>query len=106
MLVISYIIFSNYSTGHITEKIELKAENCREKAMKNLNDIKSPLAIAYSIKGLYFYPSVYPNASIEMYINKFAQQLLEHFNVTSEEGWYWYEDYMTYTNNVLAEAMI
>lgn len=105
-LLITYIIFSSYRAGHNTEQIVLKAENYQKKAMKNLKDIKSAHAIAYTIKGLYFYHSVYPNAFIDMYINKFAQQFLERFNVNSEEGWYWYEDYMTYANNVLPEAIM
>jgi glycosyltransferase involved in cell wall biosynthesis len=95
--------------GHkniLPSNLVFKAENCWKKAIKNLNDIASPRAIAYAIKGLYFYHSVYPNALIEMYINTFAQQLLEHFNVNSEEDWHWYEDYMTYANNVLPEAMM
>ena len=95
--------------GHkniLPSNLVLKAENCWQKAVKNLKNITSPRAIAYAIKGLYFYHSVYPNALIEVHINTFAQQLLKHFQVNSEEDWHWYEDYMTYANNVLPEAMM
>lgn len=84
----------------------LRAKICWEKAIKNLSDITSPRAIAYAIKGLYFYHSKYPNEFVEIHINKFAQLLLNHFNINSEEDWHWYEDYMTYANNVLPEAMM
>jgi glycosyltransferase involved in cell wall biosynthesis len=90
----------------LPENLVIKAKSCWEKAIKNLDDIRSPRAIAYAIKGLYFYYTMHPNAFIEMHINKYAQQLLEHFNINSEDDWHWYEDYMTYANNVLPEAMM
>ena len=90
----------------LPENLVIKAKSCWEKAITNLDDIRSPRAIAYAIKGLYFYYTMHPNAFIEMHINKYAQQLLEHFNINSEDDWHWYEDYMTYANNVLPEAMM
>ena len=69
----------------LPENLVIKAKSCWEKAITNLDDIRSPRAIAYAIKGLYFYYTMHPNAFIEMHINKYAQQLLEHFNINSED---------------------
>lgn len=83
-----------------------RTKNCWVKAIKNIENITSPRAVAYAIKGLYRYYSTYPDESIKSHINRFAGLLLDHFNINSEEDWHWYEDYMTYANNVLPEAMM
>jgi hypothetical protein len=41
-----------------------------------------------------------------MQIEKLADELLRHYHINSEANWCWYEDYMTYANNVLPEAMM
>lgn len=84
----------------------LRAEKCWEKAFSRIYEINSPRAIAYTLKGLYYYYSVHPKESVRVYIEKLADKLLELYNINSEEYWCWYEDYMTYVNNVLPEAMM
>ncbi|MFV5697960.1 glycosyltransferase [Flavobacterium sp. ZT3R17] len=84
----------------------LRAEKCWDKAIKRIDDIKSPRAIAYALKGLYHYYSAYKEESVRQNIEKFADELLHHYHINSAENWCWYEDYMTYANNVLPEAMM
>ncbi|MBE9489354.1 MAG: glycosyltransferase [Bacteroidetes bacterium] len=84
----------------------LRAEKCWDKALERINDINSPRAIAYAIKGLYLYYSVYQNEKIKQHIEQLANMLLHQYKISSKEDWYWYEDYMTYANNVLPEAMM
>lgn len=84
----------------------LRAEKCWDKAIKRIDDIKSPRAIAYALKGLYFYYSVYKDEEIKKHIERLADELLRHYHINSAENWCWYEDYMTYANNVLPEAMM
>ncbi|TDE28805.1 glycosyltransferase [Flavobacterium ranwuense] len=83
-----------------------QAVKCWDKAIKRIDDIKSPRAIAYALKGLYFYHSIYKDEEIKSHIEKLADELLRHYNINSAENWCWYEDYMTYANNVLPEAMM
>lgn len=84
----------------------LRAEKCWNSALEKMNDITSPRAIAYAIKGLYHYYLVYQEEIIKKHIGRFADMLLHHYNINSEDKWFWYEDYMTYANNVLPEAMM
>ena len=84
----------------------VRAEICWEKAFSRIYEISSPRAIAYTLKGLYYYYSVHPKESVRVYIEQLADKLLELYNINSEEYWCWYEDYMTYVNNVLPEAMM
>lgn len=90
----------------LPEGLVLRAENCWNKAIKRIDDIKSPRAIAYALKGLYHYYSVYKEEHTKHHIEKLADQLLNHYQINSAENWCWYEDYMTYANNVLPEAMM
>ena len=83
-----------------------RAENCWVKAFNRIPEISSPRAIAYTLKGLYYYYSVHPDETVKAYIEQLANKLLELYNINSEENWCWYEDYMTYVNNVLPEAMM
>ena len=83
-----------------------RAEKCWDKSLERIHDIKSPRAIAYAIKGLYFYYSVYQNKKIKQLTKQFANMLLHQYKISSKEDWHWYEDYMTYANNVLPEAMM
>ena len=83
-----------------------RAEKCWKKRIKNIHEISSPRAIAYALKGLYHYYQSYPDPAIKASIEKFADELLHHYNINSDKNWCWYEDYMTYANNVLPEAMM
>jgi len=84
----------------------LRAEICWGKALERIYEITSPRAIAYALKGLYHYYLVYHDEITKIYIEQLADKLLELYNINSEEFWLWYEDYMTYVNNVLPEAMM
>jgi len=83
-----------------------RAEKCWDKSLERIHDIKSPRAIAYAIKGLYLYYSVYQNKKIKQLTKQLANMLLHQYKISSKEDWHWYEDYMTYANNVLPEAMM
>lgn len=84
----------------------LRAEKCWEKAIEKIHEVTSPRAIAYTLKGLYCYYLVYPEETTKKQIELLADKLLHHYHINSEKDWCWYEDYMTYANNVLPEAMM
>ncbi len=83
-----------------------RAVKCWDKAIQKIDTIKSPRAMAYTIKGLYHYYLTYKNENIKQSIQRLADELLRNYDINSEENWCWYEDYMTYANNVLPEAMM
>jgi glycosyltransferase involved in cell wall biosynthesis len=86
--------------------MEKRAIICFDLAIINSDNITSPRAIAYTIKGLYQYHLSMPSNQIKNYIISLADRLLAHYHINSAENWYWFEDYMTYANNVLPEAML
>jgi glycosyltransferase involved in cell wall biosynthesis len=90
----------------LPEEIVEKAINCWNKAITWINNISSPRAIAYTIKGLYNHYTISKEENIIKQIEKLADELLRHYHLNSKENWHWYEDYMTYANNILPEAMM
>ncbi|MBK7884595.1 MAG: hypothetical protein IPJ81_13055 [Chitinophagaceae bacterium] len=82
------------------------AENCWNNAIERITDITSPRAISYAIKGLYHYHSTYPGHIINKHVERLTNILLHHYNINAEDNWFWYEDYMTYANSILPEAMM
>ncbi len=83
-----------------------RAINCWNKVFDKIEGINSPRAMAYSIKGLYQYYSTYPQKHVKNKIILLTNKLMDHYRVNSERDWQWYEDIMTYANNVLPEAMM
>ena len=83
----------------------VKAEAIFEKAICHIPEIESPRAIAFVIKGLYFYQST-GNERIKEIIDQLAAKLVDKYHVVSDNNWKWFEDYMTYANSTLPEAML
>lgn len=83
-----------------------QAQKVWDKAVVHINEVASPRAIAYTLKGLYYYHLVNQDEEIKKSIIQLADKLLNHYHINSDEDWCWYEDYMTYANNVLPEAML
>ena len=84
----------------------MQAQRIWDKAYVNINDVSSPRAIAYTLKGLYYYYQTNPEEGIKKSIIQLADKLLNHYHINSDDDWCWYEDYMTYANNVLPEAIL
>jgi len=90
----------------LNEKLINKAKFALEKALIIVGNFKSPRAMAFSIKGLYFYNLKKGNIRIKNLITSLADNLVSKNRGVAEKKWNWYEDYLTYANSVLPEAML
>lgn len=93
---------SNILPGKFVEQ----AEVYWRKAYPNITDITSPRAIAFAIKGLYFRFEYSKEEKLIRLVGELADKLLRYYNLTSEINWQWFEDYLTYANSVIPEAMM
>lgn len=91
-------LFSPYSLS--------RAEAAFEKAMPNIPSFTSPRAIAFAIKGLYHYNIKNNDTVIQNLITELGDNLVSKFRGVSDTNWMWFEDYLTYANSVLPEAML
>jgi glycosyltransferase involved in cell wall biosynthesis len=86
--------------------LQAQVENAFQKAIHTIHNLQSPRAIAFCIKGLYFYYHFKKEAHILKLITKLADNLVSKYRGVSNKDWQWYEEYLTYGNAVIPEAML
>lgn len=78
------------------------AEKLIQKALPHLDKIHSTRAMAFIIKGLH-----YQNKSSNLLLlEKLANRLVQMYRHTKTSDWHWFENYLTYGNSVLPEALL
>lgn len=97
--------FSAYKDFFSPDLIE-KANLALEKAMVTIESFHSPRAIGFAIKGLYFYNLNKESLAVKNLIIDLADNLVSKFRGVSDKKWMWFENYLTYANSVLPEAML
>lgn len=75
-------------------------------AIPKINVLKSPRAIAFSIKGLYFFNLSQHNRQINDLIFSLANNLSEKYYTVKDGEWKWFEDSLTYGNSILPESLL
>lgn len=97
--------FSSYQ-DLFSEKLINAAKISLGKSLSGIAKFHSPRAIAFTIKGLYFYNLEKDNAIIKVIITQLADNLVSKFRGVSDKNWKWFENYLTYANSLLPEAML
>ena len=83
-----------------------KAKFVLEQSTLAMKEAKSPRAIAFIIKGLYFYNHYEDRDCVNLKIKMFADRLVTSFEAESEADWQWFESYLTYGNSVMPQALL
>lgn len=79
---------------------------CRKMFEKNLPRVlafRSPRAIAYSLLSICKY--IQPSTAQYTMMARLSGQLISLYQKHKRRGWLWFEDYLTYCNGVLPQAM-
>lgn len=79
-----------------------EAEHLLQRAIAHIENIHSTRAMAFIIKGLHFQNKIDNQYLIEIFANRLVQ-LYKHVKTND---WFWFEDYLTYGNSLLSEAML
>ena len=93
------------NTKGIPAELKQDAENILKNALQAAKGIKSPRAVAYSILGLYHYNLSNPSQKNVSGIKKMADYLLSSYKKCASKEWRWFEEYLTYANSRLPEAL-
>ncbi len=93
------------STKEIPHGLKEEAEQIFNKASLLINSIKSPRAVAFIILGLYFYNKAKSSPENIKKIRESADYLLMLYKNYSSSEWQWFEEYLTYSNSKLPEAL-
>ena len=91
---------------YLTEAIVANAYDCLLKSIPWTRNIQSPRSIGFAIKGLYLYHSVTHDNQVVPIIEKLAKKLITNYGINAVENWKWFENYLTYANSILPEAML
>ena len=90
----------------LPRKIISNAEKIIEKSMLRIDSVYSTRAMAFTIKGLYYYQSAKKSPKNLSLIKTFANRLVQMYKHESGDKWEWFEGYLTYANSILPEAML
>jgi glycosyltransferase involved in cell wall biosynthesis len=90
----------------ISSHLQAQVESAFRKALPLINELQSPRAIAFCIKGLYYYFQVKKEPGILRIVTVLADNLISKYRGVSSENWKWYEPYLTYANALLPEALL
>lgn len=83
-----------------------KAEAMFQKSLGLTKNIYSTRAMAFVIKGLYYYNRQVKDTDTLIYIKLFGDRLVQMYRHEADSKWKWFENYLTYANSVLPEALL
>jgi glycosyltransferase involved in cell wall biosynthesis len=93
-------------SGLLPGKIITEAGTIIEKSLLHIEPVHSTRAMAFAIKGLYYYHNATKSPENLVLIKTFANRLVQMYKHESNEKWEWFESYLTYANSILPEAML
>lgn len=93
-------------TPMLPSNFSKKAEALFRKAMLQTEKMHSTRAMAFIIKGLYYFNRQIKDLDNLIYIKIFADRLVQMYKHESSKDWKWFESYLTYANSVLPEALL
>lgn len=83
-----------------------RAETVFRQALSLPDQFQSPRAIAFSIKGLYYYYQNHPSDALLEMIERLACKLTDGYRASSHVRWQWFEEYLTYANGAIPESIL
>lgn len=84
----------------------VKAESILQRAIPQIMAMQSPRAIAFVVKGLYYYNTGKKTGENTALIKILVDRLVRLYQVESGDDWNWFEPYLTYANSILSEAVL
>lgn len=102
IFVLGYIIKNTVSNSMLT-----LVKSLFDQSIKHMRAFKSPRAMAYISMGCVSYLNRFAGAIDIKKINKtFCDKLLDFYTRTSTTEWHWFEEYLTYDNARLSQALL
>lgn len=83
-----------------------EAEKIIEKSLHHIGTVHSTRAMAFAIKGIYYYNNTLKSPENAILLKTLANRLVQMYKHESNEKWAWFEGYLTYANSILPEAML
>lgn len=104
---------ANWALGYLISNKDIlplamikKAEEIFGISLQNAIEMFSTRAMAFNIKGLYYFDLKHDSTPAKRIIKILAERLSDMYEFESDKEWAWFESYLTYANSILPEAMI
>ncbi len=92
-------------TEGMLKELKQEAEEILKKGSKVIGKIESPRSVAFIIAGLYHYNKGNPSSRNVKQIKILADYLVSLYKGCASKEWRWFEEYLTYSNSKLSEAL-
>jgi len=92
--------------GLLPEEIIAGAGSIIHDALEHIEKIRSTRAMAFIIKGLYYWQTGKKSPENLKLMVSLTNRLVQMYKHESGPGWEWYESYLTYANSILPEALL
>lgn len=83
-----------------------EAEEIFNKALQRFDSVRSTRAMAFAIKGIYYYHIGTKSTKNVELLTTLADRLTAMYKYEKDGNWKWFESYLTYANSILPEAML
>ena len=91
---------------HLPWEIISKAKTIFNRTFVHLGAIHSTRAMAFAIKGLFYFNETLNTSENIHLVRTFADRLVQMYRHEGGEYWKWFEGYLTYANSILPEALL
>ena len=92
--------------GLLPSGIISEADAIIRKSLLHIESIHSPRAMAFAIKGLYYWYRSGKLSENHTLLITLANRLVQMYKHESAPEWQWFESYLTYANSILPEALL
>lgn len=90
----------------LPEDLNREANSTFKRILPNVQRIRSTRAMAFIIKGLYYFNTKTRSEKNISIIKELANRLVQMYRHECHQEWYWFESRLTYANSLLPEAML
>ncbi len=94
------------TTGQIPKRMRHQTHSLFEQSFQKNIAFSSPRAIAFYIKALYCLLSKWKEPRTLAVLRSCCEQLVDLYEKSRSPDWEWFEHYLTYSNAILAEALL
>lgn len=90
----------------LPQELTVLANAIFDKALPQIEAMHSSRAMAFALKGLYYYNLNREIIAHTVLVDTLAKRLVQMFKHEGELEWEWFESYLTYGNSILPEALL
>ncbi len=90
----------------MASELAAAARDIFDAALPWLDSLRSPRARAFALLGLHWRYQISAHKDDLRYLRRQADSLVQNYRDTAQNDWQWYEEYLTYCNGKLPQALL